>query len=130
LAQPFDVILLDMQMPIMDGYTAAAEMCKAGIRCPIIALTAHAMSGDAEKCMQAGCSHYLSKPVESERLLRTLAAMLPPSTRPSSQVAEAHRPIVAEPILSSLPLDKQVIREIVRDFVSSLTQTLESLDTT
>ncbi len=72
-----DIILLDMNLPIIDGWTAASMIKADGktAHIPIIALTAHAMSGDREKAIAAGCDDYHPKPVDFSRLLAQIEAL-------------------------------------------------------
>jgi signal transduction histidine kinase/ActR/RegA family two-component response regulator len=68
----YDVVLMDMQMPVMDGYAATKLLRAKGFRRPILAITAHAMRGDREKCERAGCRGYITKPVDMDEVIRAV----------------------------------------------------------
>ena len=100
-APPYDLILMDCQMPVMDGYEATRRLRhgQAGDICqslPVIAMTAHAMTGDKERCLASGMNDYLPKPVDPSQLLTLLERWLGNATmeaeRPAGDLAQAHRP--------------------------------------
>ncbi len=85
--QPFDLILMDMQMPVMDGYTAVMRLRKADYVGPILALTAHAMIGAEKECLAAGCNGYLTKPIERKRFVAEVARWMKAKGAPARAMA-------------------------------------------
>jgi CheY-like chemotaxis protein len=86
----FDVVLMDVQMPNMDGLEAAAAIRTmergTGRHVPIVAMTAHAMKGDQELCLEAGMDGYISKPIQPDRMMEVIAR----ATAPAGEVADRH----------------------------------------
>ncbi len=82
---PYDLVLMDVQMPVMDGYTATGKLRQLGFQLPVIALTAHAMKGELQKAKQAGCNDHLAKPFRKQQLLQTVARHLNTAAHSSKQ---------------------------------------------
>lgn len=124
LRGPYDVILMDMQMPEMDGYAATQALRRSGYPRPIVALTAHALSQDREKCLQIGCTDYLTKPVNVRLLSEILGKYLDTVVEPSPRAVP---PITAAPAADfpSAPIlpdyaDDPELLPMIRDYVAEL----------
>ncbi|MGH7171570.1 MAG: response regulator [Gemmataceae bacterium] len=130
--RPFDMVFMDVQMPEMDGMAATVEIRKSeqstGKHIPIVAMTAHAMKGDKEKCLQAGMDDYVSKPIRRQELADVIARVakrfLSPDPSKPRQASEANgkedeparRILDAEALMDEYDGDKDVLRRMVEIF--------------
>lgn len=136
--QSIDMVLMDVQMPVMDGYTAVGLMRKKNYTLPVIAMTADAMLGAEQRCLDAGYSEYMTKPVNIDLLIERLADLLGGELL-SDEAAEARRtndseiavdnqPGKQEKIVSSLPMSNKKLQGIVQKFIVRLGDQLASID--
>jgi signal transduction histidine kinase/CheY-like chemotaxis protein len=132
----FDLVFMDVQMPEMDGLTATRHIRErekqTGLHLPIIAMTAHAMKGDQELCLEAGMDGYIAKPVSSKRIEETIARLLisKPEVQPLSVVETAPSSLTLwdrAKALERLDGDEELLHEIVQIFLEESSQHLANL---
>ncbi|MCB2005328.1 MAG: response regulator, partial [Rhodoferax sp.] len=146
-AEPFDLVLMDMQMPVMDGQTATRTLRERGVDIPIIALTANAMKGFEKELDAAGFSGFQTKPIDVDALLADLAARLdgrsvasapaaaqtavatPTATEPATAAISTPVATAAEPALVSRLAGHAKLGPIVMRFVEQLPARLEQMQT-
>lgn len=131
-ASAFDLVLTDMQMPEMDGYTLARQLRAHGSDVPIVALTANAMSEDRLRCLDAGCSDYATKPVERAHLIETCAKWATPrAARRSTPAATASPASPASPASASRPRSilalNPILAQLARKFSACLPERAEAI---
>jgi PAS domain S-box-containing protein len=142
LAGHYDVILMDVNMPVMDGFTATQKLRQHGLKTSIIALTANAMKGFEQECLDSGYSGYFSKPIDVDRFMERMAELLggkpvangtgaaPAFTAgrvPDRAVMEPPS-APASPIVSKLPSSHEKFRHLIERFVVRLKEELKTVE--
>ena len=130
----FDVVLMDVEMPEMDGFEATAAIREkekqTGGHVPIIAMTAHAMKGDRERCLAAGMDGYVSKPMRAKELHEAIESVCPPSTPAADEAApEAKEPsaIDLEDALDSVDGDRALLRKLADAFIDESVDLIDAI---
>jgi CheY-like chemotaxis protein/HPt (histidine-containing phosphotransfer) domain-containing protein len=132
----FDLVLMDLQMPEINGFEATAAIRQKergdGGHIPIIALTAHALKGDRERCIEAGMDDYLSKPIEAQKLFAAVETAAHKSERKSERTTGNHRPHIRavdiDALLKSFDGDRELVSMLAKVFADSSPGQLSELD--
>ena len=117
--QDYDLVLMDMQMPVMGGIEATSFLRLTGFDCPIVALTANATEADKARAEQAGCNGFLTKPIDQKAFFKTLAQYLP---------RDHNRKEPKNPVRSSLAGDPEFMA-LKADFLAELPDRLKHMET-
>jgi two-component system, sensor histidine kinase and response regulator len=129
----FDLVLMDVQMPVMDGFQATAaireEEATTGRHLPIVAMTAHAMQGDRERCLAAGMDAYISKPIQADEITAMVEKIAQPDLPPAKQpTPKAPRPALdLDEALSRLRGDKELLGDLAQVFLEDYPRQLTEI---
>lgn len=133
--ESFDIVFMDVQMPEMDGFEATLKIRerekKTGDHIPIIAMTAHAMKGDRERCIEAGMDDYISKPISSDMLLKAIKKLVPEKTSTTDTTDVSDKIIASfdeESLLKAFDHDMEFFKEAFDMFVTDYPPMVETLE--
>ncbi len=130
--QPFDVVLMDVQMPEVDGFEATAAIRRreagTGGHVPIVAMTAHAMKGDRERCLAAGMDAYISKPIRAEELYAVLGDLAPaPPADSADGPPEPGQVVDWDEAIGRLGGDRELLRELAGTFLDQAPRWMDAI---
>jgi CheY-like chemotaxis protein len=129
--EPFDLVLMDLEMPEMSGFEATAAIRarerQTGRHIPILALTAHAMKGDRERCLAAGMDGYVAKPIQSRELYQAIAELVPTAALAEKEAAPA--PVVQDrnEALEHVAGDVELLHELTEVFLKDCPRMIEDV---
>ena len=128
--EPYGLILMDIRLPVMDGYEATRRLREDGWDGPIVALTAHSMRGDREKCLVAGCDDYLSKPVSQAKFFSVLERYLGRTDAPGEEASDHEQSTgqSADGKLFDGLLDDATVDQLVEEYADSLSIMAEAIE--
>ena len=137
-AERFDVVLMDVQMPMMDGFTATAAIRElekvTGTKTPIVAMTAHALKGDRERCLAAGMDEYLSKPIRSKQLAAILETLMSYETVPETSLRVVRSDVLPvdslidwTTALEGVDGDRELLKSVIVVFLEESQRLLQEL---